>query len=75
MNSCLLEKLRNAYIKNIENSKVKKTGPIRGKISSTKNKFEMSAESKAEQDDWEIVEKAGKLAGLTRNMNDEDSEY
>ena len=42
---------------------------MKGKISSTNNKF-----SKIGDDDWEIVEKAGKLAGLTRD-DDEDSEY
>ena len=52
---------------------VEKKGIAKGQISSTKNKFEFKAKTKIEEDEWEIVEKAGKLAGLT-NESDEDSE-
>ena len=51
----------------VENKKtIEKGGVVKGQISSGSNKFGnlSSKRTKAEQDDWEIVEKAGKLAGL-----------
>lgn len=35
----------------------------------------MSSKTQVEQEDWEIVEKAGKLAGLTNDTDEEESEY
>ena len=51
----------------VENKKtIEKGGVVKGQISSGSNKFGnlSSKRTKSEQDDWEIVEKAGKLAGL-----------
>ena len=47
----LLEKLRNAYIKNqamVQTKKNQKNGTVKGKISSTKNRFEVGKKSKEE---------------------------
>ena len=57
----------------VQTKKSLKNGTLKGQISSTKNRFDVGKKSKADQDDWEIVQKAGKLAGLGGGTSDEDS--
>ena len=58
----------------VNTKKSQDKGNVKGQISSTKNRFDVgSKKTKQEQDDWEIVQKAGKLAGLGGESSDGDS--